>query len=171
MADRTNTTNKTDKTELIVEPGRHDIVVTRVFDAPRDVVYAAFTDPDLIPKWWGPAQYETTVDRAEVRPGGVWRYISRDEHGTEYAFKGVYHDLVAPERVVSTFEFEGVPGHVELDTATFEEIDGGKTKYTSVSVFQSVEDRDAMVASGMESGLRETLNRLAEIVERSGADH
>ncbi|ASU82822.1 ATPase [Nocardiopsis gilva YIM 90087] len=169
MADKTNTT---DKTELIVEPGHHDIVVTRVFDSPRDVVYQAFTDPDLIPKWWGPAQYETTVDRAEVRPGGVWRYISRDENGTEYAFKGVYHDLVAPESIVSTFEFEGVPGHVELDTATFEEIDGGKrTKYTSVSVFQSVEDRDAMVASGMESGLRETLNRFADIVERAGADH
>ncbi|MBB6173120.1 uncharacterized protein YndB with AHSA1/START domain [Nocardiopsis mwathae] len=164
----TDKPDPTDRTELIVEPGRHDIVVTRVFDAPREVVYAAFTDPELVPKWWGPYDHTTVATRAEVRPGGQWRYISRDPEGNEYAFKGVYHDLVAPESVVSTFEFEGAPGHVELDTATFEEIDG-KTRYTSVSVFQSIEDRDAMVASGMESGLRDTLNRFAALVEGTGA--
>jgi uncharacterized protein YndB with AHSA1/START domain len=150
-------------TEFIIEPGRQDIVITRVFDAPRDVVFKALTDPNLIPNWWGPAKYEVIVDRADIRPGGTWRYISRDTDGTEYAFKGVYHDLVAPERVVQTFEFEGAPGHVSLETLTLEEVDG-KTKYVGVSVFQSVEDRDAMVQSGMEEGAREGMDRLDEVV-------
>jgi uncharacterized protein YndB with AHSA1/START domain len=150
-------------TEFVIEPGRQDIVITRVFDAPRDLVFKAVTDPTLIPNWWGPAKYEVIVDRAEVRPGGRWRFISRDTDGTEYAFKGVYHDLVAPERVVQTFEFEGAPGHVSLETLTLEEVDG-KTKYVGVSVFQSVEDRDAMVQSGMEEGAREGMDRLEEVV-------
>ncbi|MGH3752262.1 MAG: SRPBCC family protein [Pseudonocardiaceae bacterium] len=152
------------ETEFVIEPGRPDIIVTRVFDAPRDVVFTAFTDPDLIPKWWGPARYETTVDRADVRPGGLWRYVSRDADGTEYGFKGVYHDIVVPDRVVATFEFEGMPGHVSLETATFDEVDG-KTKYVGVSVFQSAEDRDAMVQSGMEEGASEGYDRLAELIQ------
>ena len=151
-------------TEIIIEPGRQDIVITRVFDAPRDVVFQAITDPTLIPNWWGPRRYETIVDRMEVRPGGLWRFLNRDAEGNEYSFKGVYHDIVAPERVVQTFEFEGVPGHVSLDTATLEEIDG-KTKFIAVSVFQSIEDRDGMVQSGMEGGARETYERLAEVIE------
>jgi uncharacterized protein YndB with AHSA1/START domain len=152
------------ETEFVIEPGRHDIIVTRVFDAPRDVVFTAFTDPDLIPKWWGPARYETTVHCADVRPGGLWRYVSRNADGTEYGFKGVYHDIVVPDRVVQTFEFEGMPGHVSLDTAIFEETDG-KTKYVGVSVFQSVEDRDGMVRSGMEEGASEGYDRLAELIQ------
>lgn len=153
------------ETEFVIEPGRQDIVMTRVFDAPRDVVFRAATDPDLIPKWWGPARYETTVDRADVRPGGQWRYISRDSDGSEYPFHGVYHDVTAPERVIQTFEFEPMPGHVSLETLTLEEIGGGKTKYVSVSVFQSVEDRDGMVQSGMEEGASEGMDRLAELIK------
>lgn len=152
------------ETEFVIEPGRQDIVMTRVFDAPRDVVFKAVTDPNLIPKWWGPARYETTVDRADVRPGGQWRYISRDTDGTEYAFHGVYHDITAPERVIQTFEFEPMPGHVSLETLTLEDVDG-KTKYVSVSVFQSIEDRDGMVQSGMEEGASEGMDRLAELVQ------
>ena len=152
------------ETEFVIEPGRQDIVITRVFDAPREVVFKALTDPNLIPSWWGPARYETTVDRADVRPGGQWRYVSRDADGTEYGFRGVYHDIVAPDRVVQTFEFEGMPGHVSLETATLEEVDG-KTRYVGVSVFQSVADRDGMAQSGMEEGASESFDRLAEIIQ------
>ncbi len=152
------------ETEFVIEPGRQDIVITRVFDAPREVVFKALTDPNLIPSWWGPARYETTVDRADVRPGGQWRYVSREADGTEYGFRGVYHDIVAPDRVVQTFEFEGMPGHVSLDTATLEEVDG-KTKYVGVSVFQSVADRDGMAQSGMEEGASEGFDRLAEVIQ------
>ncbi|MDQ3989726.1 MAG: SRPBCC family protein [Actinomycetota bacterium] len=152
------------ETEFVIEPGRQDIVITRVFDAPREVVFKALTDPNLIPSWWGPARYETTVDRADVRPGGQWRYVSREADGTQYGFRGVYHDIVAPDRVVQTFEFEGMPGHVSLDTATLEEVDG-KTKYVGVSVFQSVADRDGMAQSGMEEGASEGFDRLAEVIQ------
>jgi uncharacterized protein YndB with AHSA1/START domain len=151
-------------TEFIIEPGRQDIVITRVFDAPRDVVFKALTDPNLIPNWWGPAKYEVIVDRADIRPGGTWRYISRDTDGTEYAFKGVFHDVVAPERIVQTFEFEGAPGHVSLETLSLEDLDG-KTKYVAVAVYQSVEDRDMVVQTGMEEGAREGMDRLDAVVQ------
>lgn len=151
------------ETEITVEPDKQDIVITRVFDAPRDVVFAAITDPRLVPYWWGPRKYETIVDHADVKPGGSWRFLNRGAEGEEYSFKGVYHDIVAPERIVQTFEFEGAPGHVQLETATFDEIDG-KTRYVAVSVFQSVADRDAMVKAGMQDGLRESLERLTEVI-------
>jgi uncharacterized protein YndB with AHSA1/START domain len=149
--------------EIIVEPGRQDIVMTRVFDAPRDVVYRVITDPTLIPTWWGPKGLTTTVERMEVQPGGRWRFVQHDAEGNEFAFRGVYHDAVAPERFTSTFEWEGLPGHVALDTVTLEEVDG-KTRYTTVSVFQSLADRDGMVQSGMEGGARESMDRLAEAI-------
>jgi uncharacterized protein YndB with AHSA1/START domain len=152
------------ETEFIVEPGRHDIVIRRVFDAPREVVFQAITDRERVARWWGPRRLTTEVDEMELRPGGRWRFLNRDEEGNEFGFKGVYHDIVAPERVVQTFEFEGAPGHVSLESLTLEEVDG-RTRYVARSVHESVEARDAMVESGMESGARETLDRLAEIVE------
>lgn len=151
------------ETEFIIEPGRQDIVMTRVFDAPREAVFKAVTDPDLVANWWGPRKYTTVVDRLEPRPGGLWRFLNRGD-GEEYGFKGVFHDVVEPERIVWTFEFEGAPGHVALETLTLEEVDG-KTRYVSRSVHDSVEARDAMVGSGMEDGARETLDRLAEVLE------
>lgn len=150
-------------TEFIIEPGRQDIVVTRVFDAPRDVVFKAMTDPSVIPNWWGPRRYKTVVDRCDVRPGGQWRFLNVDDEGNEYGFHGVFHD-VTPERVTQTFEFEGAPGHVALESMTLEEIDG-KTKFVAQAVHQSVEARDAMVQSGMEEGARETYDRLDEVIQ------
>jgi uncharacterized protein YndB with AHSA1/START domain len=150
------------ETKIIIEPGRQDIIFKRVFDAPREVVFRALTDPSLIPNWWGPRKYETIVDEMEVRPGGRWRFINRGPEG-EFGFHGVYHDIVAPERMVQTTEFEGMPGHVGLETATLEEING-RTHYLAVALFPSVEDRDATVASGMEAGARETYDRLAEVI-------
>jgi uncharacterized protein YndB with AHSA1/START domain len=102
----------------------------------------------------------------DVRPGGAWRFVQRDPDGNEFAFNGVYHEVLPPERLVYTFEFEGVPGHVLLETVTFEELDG-KTRLTDRSVFQTVEDRDAMVQSGMESGAKEAMDRLAELLARA----
>ncbi|MGA7732396.1 MAG: SRPBCC family protein [Chloroflexia bacterium] len=154
------------KSNLIAEPGKQEIVITRVFDAPRELVFKAFTDPNLIPQWWGPGYLTTTIARMEVRPGGIWRFVQRSPDGNEYGFHGVYHDIVSPERLVYTFEFEGAPGHVLLETVTFEEQDG-KTKLTDKSVFQSVEDRDAMLQSGMEGGAHESMDRLAELIARA----
>ncbi|MEX2547954.1 MAG: SRPBCC family protein [Chloroflexota bacterium] len=150
--------------EVIVEPGRQDIVIKRSFDAPRDVVFKAMTDPALVPNWWGPRKYETIVDVMEPQAGGRWRFRNRDGEGNEFAFNGVFHEVTAPERIIQTFEFEPLPGHVSLDTMTLEERDG-RTYATAVSVFQSIEDRDGMVQSGMEGGARETYDRLDEVIQ------
>ena len=150
-------------TSIVVEPGTHEIVITHTFDAPRELVFRAYTDPRLIVKWWGPRYLTTILDGFEPQSGGRWRMIHRDAEGNEYAFHGVFHDVSAPERIVQTFEFEGMPGHVSLETATFEDV-GGRTLVTGRSVFQSVVDRDGMVASGMEVGVNDSNERLAELL-------
>jgi uncharacterized protein YndB with AHSA1/START domain len=153
------------KTNLIAEPGKQEIVITRVFDAPRDILFKIMTDPKLIPQWWGPGYLTTTVDKMDVKFGGVWRYVQRNQDGNEFSFKGVYHECVSPERLVYTFEFEGLPGHIFLETVTLEE-QNGKTKLTDTSVFQTVDDRDGMLKSGMESGATESMDRLEEILTK-----
>jgi uncharacterized protein YndB with AHSA1/START domain len=157
------------KTEFVIKPGTNEMTMTRVFDAPRELVFKAMTDPALIPKWWGPRLYWTKVDKMDVRLGGVWRFINGDAAGNEYGFHGVYHLVDAPERVIQTFEFEGVPGHVALETMTLEDL-GGKTRMVQQSVFQSVGDRDGMVQSGMQDGAAETNDRLAELLVELAKD-
>ena len=154
------------KTNLVAEPGKQELIITRTFDAPRELLFKVYTDPEAMPKWLGPKRLTMIIHKMEVRSGGEWRYTHREADGTEYGFRGVYHDVVSPERIVGTFEFEGMPGHVSLETATFEEADG-RTNLTIKAVFQSVEDRDGMVQSGMESGMSEGMDRLAELVENA----
>jgi uncharacterized protein YndB with AHSA1/START domain len=149
----------------LTTPTDREVVMERVFEAPRELVFAAYTDPKRIPYWWGPRKYTTKVDKMEVRVGGAWRFLSYDSDGNESGFHGVYREIVPPKRLVNTFEYEGMPGHVVVDTATFEDL-GGKTKVTITSVFQSKEDRDGMLASGMEGGARETWERLAELLSK-----
>ena len=148
-------------------PSDQEIVMERVLNAPRELVFKAHTDPNLISKWWGPRRYTTTVDKLDLRVGGVWRFIQHDAAGNEYAFNGVYREIVPPERLSYTFEFEGMPGHVLLETVTFEE-QNGKTKLTVTGSFQSVEDRDGMLHSGMEEGANESYERLAELLATLG---
>src|SRR5213594_5118410 len=146
-----------------VRKSERELVTTHTFDAPRALVWKAWTDPKLIPRWWGPKRYTTTVEKMEVRPGGTWRFIQRDSEGNVYGFHGEYKEVVPPERIVDTFEYEGMPGHVLIESATFEEIDG-RTKVTQKSVFETVEDLEGMLASGMEDGARETMERFTELV-------
>jgi uncharacterized protein YndB with AHSA1/START domain len=152
---------KTFKTILIAEPGKPISILERFFDAPRQLVFEAYTNPNHIPRWWGLRTLATTVDKMDVRPGGVWRYVQCGQDGKEFAFSGVYREILPPERIVSTFKFEAMPGHVVLNTATFEELDG-KTKVTVTSEFQTVEDRDGMIKSGMERGANESWDMLDE---------
>ena len=140
-----------------------ELRMSRVFDAPRELVFAAYTDPKHVPNWWGMRNSTTIVDTMDVRPGGRWRYIQRAADGTEWAFNGEYRDVVPPERLVSTFIFEGMPDKVVVDSATFDEHDG-KTTVTVISSFASVEDRNGMLQSGMESGAAESWDRLAELL-------
>jgi uncharacterized protein YndB with AHSA1/START domain len=152
------------KTEYVIEPGKQEITSTTVLDAPRELVFRAYTEPKLVAQWWGPRRYAIVIDKFDARPGGEWRMIHRGEDGAEYGFRGVHHEVTAPERLVSTFEYEGMPGHVSLQIATFEPL-GNKTRLVAHTVFESVMDRDGMVASGMEEGANESMERLAELLE------
>ena len=158
---------KNNKTNIHAEPGKQEMTISREFDAPRELVFKAVTDPQLIPQWWGPRYLSTEVDKMDVRPGGKWRFIQRDAEGNAYAFHGVYHEVLAPERIIDTFEFEGLPeaGHVALETMQLESLPGGRTRLTTQSVFQSVADRDGALQSGMEEGINDTHDRLAELLK------
>jgi uncharacterized protein YndB with AHSA1/START domain len=151
------------KTEITAPTGAPTIVITREFDAPRELVYRAFTDPALLERWLGPRELAMSVDRYEVRDGGRWRYVHTDGDGNSYGFHGIFHGTPSPDAIVQTFEFEGAPGHVKLDTTTLEPR-GGATYVRTISVFQTVEDRDAMVAMDMERGVRDSDERLEELL-------
>jgi len=159
---------KANLTKITAEPEKQEIIITREFDAPRELVFKAFTDPELYTQWLGPRGLTMTLETFEPRNGGSWRYIQKDAEGNEYAFHGVNHEVLSPERIIGTFEFEGLPekGHVILETARFEELPGNRTKLTSQSVFLSVVDRDGMLQSGMEEGVNDSYNRLDELLEK-----
>jgi uncharacterized protein YndB with AHSA1/START domain len=145
-------------------PSEREIVMTRVFNAPRHLVFKAYTDPKLIPRWWGPRKYTTVVDQLDLRVGGVWRFVQHDDAGHEFGFHGEFREIVPPERLVQTFEFEPLPGHVVQDTIVFEDV-GSQTRVTVTSLFASQEDRDGMLQSGMEAGATESNERLAELLQ------
>jgi uncharacterized protein YndB with AHSA1/START domain len=158
------TDQSTTNTSTVTTPAEREIHIERVFDAPRERVFAAFTDPELIPQWWGPHGTTTTVDQMDVRPGGTWRFVGRDADGNEFAFRGVYREIDSPARLVQTFEFEGMPGHVCLESAAFEDLGDGRTKVVNDVVFYRAEERDGMLDSGMEKGMNETFERLDELL-------
>jgi len=150
-------------TAKLTTPTDREIHVERVFEAPRDRVFAVYTDPELIPEWWGPRDTTTVVDRMEVRSGGSWRFLVRNSDRSETGFRGTYCEVAPPERIVQTFEWEGMPGHVSVETATFEDL-GDRTKVTTTSIFHTPEERDGMLGSGMQRGMNETYARLDEVL-------
>jgi uncharacterized protein YndB with AHSA1/START domain len=162
------TIDQQERSATITTPTDREIHIERIFDAPRDRVFALYTDPKLIPEWWGPRDMATEVDVMDVRSGGSWRFVGRHEDGREDAFRGTYREVSPPERIVQTFEWEGMPGHVSVETATFEDL-GERTKVVTSSVFHTTEERDGMLGSGMEKGLNETYERLDEVLARGAA--
>jgi uncharacterized protein YndB with AHSA1/START domain len=148
----------------VTSPSDREIAMKRVFDAPRELVFEAHSSCEHLRRWWGPRNYEVAECEVDFRPGGRWRIVHRDAEGNEYAFRGEYREIVPPERITWTFEFEGMPGNVSVETLTLEEHDG-KTTFSSVSVFDTVEQRDGMLESGMETGAAETMERLDEYLE------
>ncbi|MFB4169659.1 SRPBCC family protein [Virgibacillus sp. JSM 102003] len=154
------------KTQIIAEKGTHDVVISRIFNAPRELVFKTYTDPVTVPEWWGPKRYKTTVDQMDVKKGGIWRFIHRDVEGNEYAFNGVYHEVSSPEKIINTFDVEGYSDFLGLVTIQFEEMPGSKTKFTETTVYQSVEGRDGMIKAGMEEGAIELLDRLEEFLDK-----
>jgi uncharacterized protein YndB with AHSA1/START domain len=139
-----------------------EVEFSRVFDAPRRLVFEAHAKPEHVRRWWGPRGSTLTTCDIDFRPGGRWRFVVRKSGGQEYAFRGEYREIVPPERFVWTFEVEGMPG-VGVETYTFTEA-GGKTTLVAMSRFDSIESRDAAIQSGMEKGAAETWDRLEELL-------
>ena len=158
-------TTTTGETEITTDPKVPVIRITREFDASPAKVFRAHTDPDLLVQWLGPRDLEMTVDYFDCRTGGSYRYLHR--RGTdEFGFHGSFHEVRPDTAIVQTFTFEGVPDGVALERAEFEELDGGRTRLTVTSLVGSFEERDAILASGMEHGVREGYEKLDELLRR-----
>jgi uncharacterized protein YndB with AHSA1/START domain len=156
--------------KLEVTPhGDKELHITRMFDAPRDLVFQAHSSCEHMSNWWGPRKYEVASCEWDFRPGGKWRIVHRTEGEEDQGFRGEFREIAPPEKIVWTFEWEGMPGHVSVETLTLEARDG-KTLLKATSVFDSAEDRDGMVQSGMEEGMIETYERLDEYLEKLKAN-
>ncbi|MDQ3877902.1 MAG: SRPBCC family protein [Actinomycetota bacterium] len=145
-------------------PSEDTIVLTREFDAPRDLVFEAHTSCEHMSCWWGPRRYEVASCEIDFRPGGKWRMVQRDPDGDEFAFRGEYKEIARPELISWTFEFEGWPGAISTETMQLAE-QNGKTTLTATAVYGSREHRDAMLESGMADGAGEAFDRLEEYLE------
>jgi uncharacterized protein YndB with AHSA1/START domain len=161
-------TTDTPALRVTADPASTLIIVEREVNAPRDLVFRAFTDPGLLAEWLGPRRMKMRVEQYDVRHGGTYRYVHVDTDGTEYVFRGTFHGDPTPDRMVQTFEFLGYPGHVSLDTLELEER-GSRTLVRTTTAFQSTEDRDGMLAQGMTGGMEEGFQRLEELAARVAA--
>jgi len=147
---------------IITTPGDRDVRIERVFNAPRDRVWRAMTDPELIAQWWGRGN-KVVVERFDLERGGHWRFVEHSDHGV-HGFEGRFAEVTPPERVVQTFEWDGMPGHVALETMTLEDLGDGRTRLVTTSLFLTAEDRDGMLQSGMEGGLNESYAALDRLL-------
>ena len=150
------------KTRITAPEGQPFIDMEREFDAPAELVHRAYLEPELVKQWLGPRKYEMVIERWDARDGGSYRYFHKGDHGS-HGFRGVFHSM-AMDNLVQTFEYDGAPGHVSLDTQRIEDLPGGRSRISSHSVFLSVADRDAMVEAGMGSGVEEGYLRLDELL-------
>jgi len=151
---------------IITTPGDRDVRIERVFNAPRDRVWRAMTDPELIAQWWGRGN-KVVVERFDLERGGHWRFVEHSDHGV-HGFEGRFAEVAPPERVVQTFEWDGMPGHVALETLTLEDLGDGRTRLVTTSLFLTAEDRDGMLQSGMEGGVNESYAALDRVLAKLG---
>ena len=146
------------RSATVTIPSDREIQFERVFDAPRERVWRAYTDPELVARWWG-GDSHVVVERMEVERGGHWRFIAGAD-----GFEGRYREVTPTERLIETFDWDGKPGHVQVDSLTFEDLGDGRTKLVSRSLFHTVEDRDFMISSGMEEGNNEGYRALDRLL-------
>jgi uncharacterized protein YndB with AHSA1/START domain len=145
-------------------PSDREIRAERIFNAPRERVWKAMTDPELVAQWWGRGN-RLVIERMEVKRGGHWRFVEHSDGGT-HGFEGRYREVTPPERIVQTFEWDGMPGHVAVETMTLEDLKDGRTKLVTVSLFHTVEERDGMLNSGMEGGMNQSYDALDRVLEK-----
>ncbi len=152
----------TAKPVTITPPSDREILIERTFDASRDRVWKAFTEPALVAQWWGRGN-KLVIERMEPERGGHWRYVEHTDHGV-FGFEGRYREVTPQDRIVRTFEWDGMPGHVMIETTTFEDLGGSRTKVTTTSLSHTTEERDGMLNSGMEGGVNESYQALARLL-------
>jgi uncharacterized protein YndB with AHSA1/START domain len=146
----------------ITTPADREVRIERIFNAPRDRVWRAMTDPDLVAQWWGRGN-KLVIERLDLERGGHWRFVEHSDHGV-HGFEGRFAEVTPPERIVQTFEWDGMPGHVALETMTLEDLGDGRTRLVTTSLFLTAEDRDGMLQSGMESGVNESYAALDRVL-------
>ena len=153
------------ETRIVADPDVPLVRIVREFDAPKELVFRAHTDPELLVQWLGPQDVTMAIDHYDCRTGGSYRYVhSRD--GEEYGFHGSFHEVRPNELIVQTFTFEGMPDGVALEKLRLEDLGNGRTRLTATSLVDSFADRDAFLASGMEVGVVEGYERLDEVLAR-----
>lgn len=151
-------------TSEVTTPTDREIHIARIFDASRDRVWRAFTEPDLLAQWWGRGN-KLVIERLELKQGGRWRFV---EHGPDgvHGFGGAFREVTPQDRMVWTFEWDGVPGYVSVDAVIFEDLGDGRTKVISKALFFTPEERDGMLQSGMEQGLNQSYAALDAVLAR-----
>jgi uncharacterized protein YndB with AHSA1/START domain len=158
----------TNKTKVIAEEGKQELFIIREFDAPRELVFKAFSTPELLLKFYAPFGIKMKFNYVDFKDGGSYSWTHYNDAGKIYCtFKGVIHEIVSPERIIQTVEMEGLPegGHVLLEIFTFEEIANNRTKLIIQDVFRSIADREEMIKSGFESGVVEIFNQLDKLLK------
>jgi uncharacterized protein YndB with AHSA1/START domain len=155
---------KTSHATTVTTPAEREIRIERIFDAPRERVWRAMTDPELVAQWWGRGN-KLVVERMEPKRGGHWRFVEHSDHGV-HGFEGRYREVTPPSRMVMTFEWDGMPGHVAVDTVTLEDLGDGRTRVVTLSIFHTVEERDGMLGSGMEGGVNESYTALDKLLAK-----
>ncbi len=148
----------------VTTPSDREIRIERIFNASRERLWKAFTDPKLVAQWWGRGN-RLVVERLEVERGGHWRFVEHTDQGPQ-GFEGRFREVTPPERLVQTFEWDGMPGHVMVDTVTFEDLGDGRTRVITVSLAHTTEERDGVITSGMEQGLNQSYEALDRLLEK-----
>jgi uncharacterized protein YndB with AHSA1/START domain len=154
--------NDSARTATVTTPGEREIRTERVFDAPRERVWRAYTEPEQVARWWGRGN-KVVVERMDVQRGGHWRFVEHSAEGVN-GFEGRYREVAAPERLVQTFEWDGMPGYVAVETTTFEELGADQTRVVTVTLFHTVEERDGMLSTGMGEGLNQSYAALDRLL-------
>jgi uncharacterized protein YndB with AHSA1/START domain len=144
--------------------GDREARIERIFDAPRERVWRAMTDPELVAQWWGRGN-KLVIEKMELVRGGHWRFVEHSDHGV-HGFEGRYREVTPPSRMAMTFEWDGMPGYVAIDTVTLEDLGDGRTKVVSTSLFHTAEERDGMLKSGMETGLNQSYEALDRVLAK-----
>ena len=156
------TTATSSRKATLTKPSDRELGIERIFDAPRDRVWRAMTDPKLLAQWWGRGN-KLVVERFELERGGHWRFVEHTDHGV-HGFEGRYREVTPPERMSMTFEWDGMPGYVIVQTINLVDLGDGRTKMLATSQFFTPEERDGMLDSGMEGGMNESYAALDRVL-------